>query len=154
MDATTAATAEPTVVTLTGGNAVNHTSTFARGGWRFLSNGTCIRIIQFSDTQFAPLTDWIIPNGSASANYKLRVHLLPGGQLDSVGQSPLDTFLPLDSDYVWSNSCSRFCFQTTSLIIDIRWLDGSDTGINNVISLNDGINVMATNAYGIDLQAD
>ena len=151
MDALTAATTEPTVVTLTGGSASHVSGTFARGGFIFRADGTCDRVRGFSEIPFAPDTDWIIPNDSASVNYEIRAHVTSGPLVG--GSSATEIFLTLDTERNWINSCSRFCFQTTNLIIDIRWQDGSDTSINNVSSLFDGANVMATAFYDIFLEA-
>lgn len=151
MDAMPAATAEPTVVTLSGSTAIHITSTLARGGFIFNNDGTVDRVRGFAVTQISAGTDWIIPNGSASVDYQIRCHVI-SGPLDGTS-SAVETFLTLDSGRNWINSCNRFCFQITNLIIDIRWQDGSDTGINNVSSLFDGADVMATNNYNIDLEA-
>ncbi len=151
MDATTAATTEPTVVTLTGGTAGDTDSNFARGGWIFRADGTVDRVIGFSEIQYVSATNWIIPNSEASIDYQIRAHLNPPGS--TPGPSALDTFLTLDSDREWVNACTRFCLQTTELVIDIRFQDGSDTSINNVSSLFDSANVMASRLYFIALEA-
>ncbi len=151
MDALTAATEEPTVVTLSGATASDNDPFFARAGFIFRTDGTVDRVLHFSEVQTSASTDWIIPNSEASVDYQIRCHRVSG---NTPGPSATEVFLTLDTEREWVTSCDRFCVESSTLIIDIRFQDGSDTGINNVSSLFDGANVMATNNYSIFIEAN
>ena len=121
--------------------------------WSFSSsNGT---------NQVATLTDWIRPTdapGVAAEDYFIRIHTVQTfGGISNVmsGSMTVGTWYSLgvtQRNYGWEvYSLYGEDFDEISFIADIRYQDGSNTGINNILSLLDGAAIIDSGSYNISL---
>lgn len=148
MDATTAATAKPIIITLSGGAATDTDQFNGRAGFLINNIGQIFKINHFSVIQMSTATDWIIPR-VFSSNYEVRISRQSG--TNHLTGDPRNVWLNLDTDRQWIAECSRFCVESSTNIIDIRHATDGFRNVNS--SLLDGAPVMATNTYTIFIEA-
>lgn len=121
---------EKATVTLSG-ETITDTATdrSCTAGIRFNSDGTVDKLVNATYTQIDSGTDWIIPNGSASGDYDVRVTSVTG---DAFTSSPVanGSWINLGSNRLWSitDSDSGASTQSTTFTAEIRNPSGTTVG--------------------------
>lgn len=113
--------ADVTTVTLSNNSVSVFDPNDGTAGFRFNSDGTVDRRQFFSYVQVFADTNWIIPNGEASADYEIRASILSGS---ISGGDALDTWLSLGSNREWYVSCSGNNIVTATIVVSIRFDGG------------------------------
>jgi hypothetical protein len=93
-------------------------------GLRFNSDGTKDTNIDGAYSQSGASTDWIVPNGFASADYDIRYTALTGDALTSAPAAE-NVWIDLGSDRLFAVSRSSIGVSTSTLTIEIRGPDGT-----------------------------
>lgn len=156
-------------INISGGNVFASGFKFATAGFQWQPDGNVFSTSSSTGTnQIYASSDWIRPTddpGVAAEDYFIRIHTVQdfgfglceqtsGSMTESFNGGPVTWYsLGVSTRYAnWDvadsfgeNECD------VSYIAEIRYLDGSNTSINNIISTLDGLAIIDSGSYNIFL---